>query len=198
MKKLFFKDNLGGIHFIGSARPKIQIGTGTYINGATIYCWNESMEISIGKWNSFADNLMIIAGGEHDKDWVSTYPFINRYKMVHLYKYLRPRYKGKISIGNDVWIGGNVVILSGVTIGDGAVVGAGSIVTKDVPAYSVVAGNPAKVIEYRFERNIREQLLRIKWWDWEEEKILSRMEDFIDPKYFCEKYGDGNINGENN
>lgn len=79
--------------------------------------------------------------------------------------------KGPITVGNDVWIGSQVCIVSGVNIGDGAIVGANSTVTKDVEPYSIVAGNPAKFIKYRFPKEIIEVLVRTKWWLWEDEKI---------------------------
>ena len=74
-------------------------------------------------------------------------------------------------ISNDVWIGANAIILRGVKIGDGAVIRAGAIVTKDVRPYSIVGGVPAQLIKWRFPREIREKLLKIKWWDWFGEKI---------------------------
>ncbi|MDL4470788.1 CatB-related O-acetyltransferase [Citrobacter braakii] len=70
------------------------------------------------------------------------------------------------TIGNDVWIGNDVVLKGGISIGDGAVVAANSVVTKDVPPYAIVAGVPAKIIKYRFESDIIEQLLKIKWWNY--------------------------------
>lgn len=79
--------------------------------------------------------------------------------------------KGDIVIGNDVWIGYEATILSGITIGDGAIIGAKSVVTKDVPAYSVVGGIPAKEIKPRFDSATIQKLQRIKWWDWPYEKI---------------------------
>ena len=79
-------------------------------------------------------------------------------------------------IGNDVWIGSTAVVLQGVNIGDGAIVGAGAIVTKDVPPYAVVVGNPAKIVKYRFPLAAREKLLEEKWWDLEDEKL----EEFIE------------------
>lgn len=79
--------------------------------------------------------------------------------------------KGDITIGNDVWIGFEAVILSGVHIGDGAIIGARSVVTKDVPAYSIVGGVPAKVIRKRHSEPVIEKLQQLQWWDWPEKKI---------------------------
>ncbi|MGL9729055.1 virginiamycin A acetyltransferase [Enterococcus sp. DIV0756] len=79
--------------------------------------------------------------------------------------------KGDIIIGNDVWIGYEATILSGVTIGDGAIIGAKAVVTKDVPAYSVVGGVPAKKIKHRFDSETIQKLQQLKWWDWPDEKI---------------------------
>ena len=82
-----------------------------------------------------------------------------------------PSCKGDITIENDVWIGANSTIMSGIKIGNGAIVAAGSTVTKDVPSYAIVAGNPAKVVKYRFTEEQIEKLLSIAWWDWDEQKI---------------------------
>jgi len=73
--------------------------------------------------------------------------------------------------GSDVWIGFRAIVLSGVTIGDGAVIGAGAVVTADVPSYSVVVGNPAKVIRYRFSSEEIRKLLTLRWWEWSIDKI---------------------------
>lgn len=81
-----------------------------------------------------------------------------------------------VKIGSDVWIATNVTILRGVEIGDGAVIAAGSVVTKSVPPYAVVGGNPAKFIKWRFPLDVREKLLEIKWWDWDDEEIINKRE----------------------
>ena len=83
--------------------------------------------------------------------------------------------KGDIVIGNDVWIGYEAVILSGVTIGDGAIIGARAVVTKDVPPYTIVGGVPAKPIRKRFDEDTVIELLRLKWWDWPEERIRQNL-----------------------
>lgn len=176
------------INFIGGKKPIIHIGLGTYINGLDLYCWESRIKIDIGRYCSIADKITIIAGGEHDMHWVSTYPFIPRWKIEKLYSMQRPRFKGDIKIGNDVWIGNNVIVLSGVTIGDGAVIGAGSIVTKNVPPYCIAAGNPAQVIKKRFKEEIIEGLLKISWWTWDKNKIMENLPLFDDVKEFVEKH----------
>ena len=83
--------------------------------------------------------------------------------------------KGDLIIGNDVWIGYNATIMAGVTIGDGAIIATNATVVKDVPPYSIVGGNPAQIIKYRFDEAIREKLLQLKWWDWPIEKITANV-----------------------
>lgn len=80
--------------------------------------------------------------------------------------------KGDIVIGNDVWIGYKAIILAGVKIGDGAIIGTGALVTKNIPAYSIVGGIPARVIRKRFSEDIINKLKFLKWWDWPKEKIM--------------------------
>ncbi len=86
--------------------------------------------------------------------------------------------KGDIIIEDDVWIGSNSVVLSGVIIGRGSIIGAGSVVTKNIPKYSIVGGNPAKVIKSRFQKQTIEMLEELKWWEWDIEKIKKNKEIF--------------------
>lgn len=87
--------------------------------------------------------------------------------------------KGDIVVGNDVWIGYESVILSGVTIGDGAIIGARALVTKDVPPYTIVGGIPAKQIKKRFDDATIEKLLKIRWWDWPDEKVKEKLPEIL-------------------
>ena len=87
-----------------------------------------------------------------------------------------PTCNGDIIIENDVWVGARSTIMSGVKISNGAVVAAGSVVTKDVPPYTIVGGNPARIIKYRFDESQIEKLLKISWWDWDEDKIRENAE----------------------
>jgi chloramphenicol O-acetyltransferase type B len=149
--------------------PQYKIGRATYGN-PTIYTWGEGAHIEIGAYCSFASGVKIFLGGNHRIDWVTTYPFsvfnVSARKIPG-----HPQSKGNIYIGNDVWIGRDAVILSGITIGDGAVIGTQAVVTRDVPPYAIVAGNPAKLIRMRFSDEVIKNLLEIKWWDWDEQKI---------------------------
>lgn len=123
----------------------------------------------IGKFCSIAENLQIIARGSHMINWVTTYPFQTLWNMDVPLHDLPPH--SPITIGNDVWIAANVKIKQGVTIGDGAILATECFVTKDVPPYAVVGGNPAKIIKYRFIEEQIKELLEIKWWEWEDEEI---------------------------
>lgn len=92
-----------------------------------------------------------------------------------------------INIGNDVFIGMNVTVLDGIVIGDGAIIGAGAVVSKDIPPYAVAVGNPIKIIKYRFDENKRNQLLKIKWWDFEDERLHEIESYFYDVDEFINK-----------
>jgi phosphonate metabolism protein (transferase hexapeptide repeat family) len=83
-----------------------------------------------------------------------------------------------VHIGHDVWIGHGAIVLPGRNIGTGAVVAAGAVVTKDVPAYTIVGGNPARVIKRRFPENIADRLARLAWWDWDHERLRAALPDF--------------------
>ena len=93
-----------------------------------------------------------------------------------------------VIIGNDVFIGMNVSVLDGITIGDGAIIGAGAIVSKDIPPYAIAVGNPIQVIKNRFKDEQIDQLLKIKWWDFEEEQLKQVEKDFFNVDEFIKKY----------
>lgn len=126
--------------------------------------------IIIGRYCSIAEGVIFDSGFNHNMDFVSTFPFNKIPGCEHLTGH--PLCKGDIIIGNDVWIGEDAMIMSGITIGDGAVIAARAIVTKDVEPYSMVAGMPAKFKKHRFKKEQIESLLKIKWWDWEDEEIV--------------------------
>lgn len=147
----------------------IELGDFTY-GQPRILSWGEETKLKIGKFCSIAWANTIFLGGEHRTDWVTTYPFNALMSEFNSLKG-HPKSKGDVIIGNDVWLGSGVSILSGVNIGSGAVVGANATVTKDVPPYAIVAGNPAKLIRYRFAPEVVEKLLAVAWWDWDDSSI---------------------------
>jgi acetyltransferase-like isoleucine patch superfamily enzyme len=132
-------------------------------------------KVYIGNYCSISKNVRLITGGIHPVDWISTYPFRQMWKMDGRLKDGMPYTKGDIHIGHDVWIGTDVTIMSGVTIGNGAVIAAGSVVTRDVPAYALSGGIPARSIRYRFDEETIERLQRIEWWNWEPELIKKEL-----------------------
>lgn len=154
----------------------ITVGQGTYGEPVVHYHEGDTAAVRIGKYCSIARDVAIMPGGNHRTDWVSTYPFRIRYGLEGANHDGHPTTKGDVDIGNDVWIGQEALILSGVTIGDGAVVAARTVVTRDVPPYGIVAGNPGKVVAHRFSETEREQLLAVRWWDWPEDQIVARVD----------------------
>lgn len=149
---------------------KGSIGKYTYGN-PNIIDWNDGSTLTIGNFCSIANGTVImLGGGGHNAKYVSTYPFPSHPRLWGRSLEYKIK-KGGVRIGNDVWIGFGVIILPGVTIGDGAIVGAGSVVAKDVPPYGVVVGNPARTIKKRFTEGEIKKLLKMKWWNWSNDKI---------------------------
>ena len=101
------------------------------------------------------------------------------------------RRSDKVTLGHDIWIGHGATILAGVSVGTGTVIGAGAVVSKDVPPFAVVVGVPARVIKYRFEPALQEQLLQLAWWDWDHDRLAAALEDFrtLDAAEFVAKHG---------
>lgn len=132
-------------------------------------------KLKIGKFCSIAcGSKFLFTSANHTLGSLSTYTFPIFFDEWGLdAKNIRSAWdnKGDIVIGNDVWIGYEAVILSGVTIGDGAIIGTRAVVTKDVPPYTIVGGVPAKPIRRRFDDETIAELLRLRWWDWDKEKI---------------------------
>jgi len=139
-------------------------------------------KLKIGKFCAIAKDVkFIMNGANHKVSGFSTYPFYifgNGWEKVLPGEGELP-YKGDTIIGHDVWLGYESTIMPGVSIGNGAIVASKSVVTADVPAYSVVGGNPAKVLKHRFDETTIEKLLLIAWWDWSAEKITENLEAIV-------------------
>jgi len=151
----------------------IVVGRHTYGHeGVQIKTWlRNNCVIHVGAFCSFGGNIRFIIDGNHRLDLFSSYPF-DRIGA----KYPKTAWgKSDPIIGNDVWIANDCTIFSGVTIGDGAVIAGQSVVTKSVPPYAIVGGNPAKIIRYRFDEKTIQDFLRLKWWDLPDSVILSQL-----------------------
>ena len=138
------------------------IGEHTYgENHISYYQWGEGSNVKFGKFCSIAENVKIFLGGTHRTDWVTTYPIHSKLGCGNN----NNSTNGDVIVGNDVYICHGVTIMSGVTIGDGAIIAANSHVVKNVEPYSIVGGNPAQFIKYRFDKEVINLLLELKWWD---------------------------------
>ena len=165
-----------------SVDDKTIVGDETYIGRYT-----DINESTIGKFCSIGPGCKI-GLYNHPIDKVTTHPFINHKSFGYLAKDFFPSDKNnkkkEVNIGNDVWLGTNVIVLRGVDIGDGAVVGAGAVVTKNVPPYAVVVGNPSRIIKFRFSKEEISMFERIKWWDWSKKDIKRNINYFYDVNNF--------------
>ena len=148
-------------------------------------------KLIIGKFCSIASNVkFIMNGGNHRTDWFTNYPFP---VFGEGWEKAMPESwpdKGNTVIGNDVWIGYGAVFMPCIQVGDGAIIATNYVVTKNVSPYSIVGGNPAKEIRKRFEEAIIKELLEIKWWDWEIEKITDNLQGICgaDINGLCEAF----------
>jgi acetyltransferase-like isoleucine patch superfamily enzyme len=152
--------------------PNYSIGTASY-GMPIVHSHHGGTTLKIGAYCSIASNVQIFLGGQHRIDWISSYPFPFFFQMDASYKEecLTADSRGDVIIGSDVWLCANCTILSGVTIGHGAVIASGTLVSRDVEPYAVMAGNPAKIIKWRFDEPMRKALLESAWWDWPEVEI---------------------------
>lgn len=135
-------------------------------------------KLVIGKFCALARNVkFIMNGANHKLSGYSTFPF---YIFGNGWESSLPQpgdmpFKGDMVIGNDVWLGYDAMLMPGVNVGDGAIVASRSVVVNDVPAYSIVGGNPARVIRQRFSQEVVNELLAIRWWDWPIDKITRNL-----------------------
>jgi acetyltransferase-like isoleucine patch superfamily enzyme len=180
LKKFFFRQAERRLKKIpallrGQARFKLHypgkyaFGVGSY-GLPKIHDWDEGATLAIGAYCSIAMNVQIFLGGHHHGEWATTYPFSAMLPDVGDIP-VASFSRGNVIIGNDVWLCSGCVVLSGVTIGDGAIVSAGALVTRNVEPYSIVAGNPARHVRWRFDELTRSALLDLAWWNWPSEEI---------------------------
>ncbi len=167
--------------------PNIEIGDFTYYDDfEDVHNFEKNVKyhfdftgdkLIIGKFCMIASGVtFIMNGANHLTDAISTYPFAifgNGWENAMEGKSYPT--KGDTIIGNDVWIGYNATIMAGVKIGDGAIIATNSTVTKDVEPYTIVGGNPANEIKKRFSPDQVEKLLKLKWWNWDLEKITQNL-----------------------
>lgn len=161
------------------------VGRYTYISANA-----SAIHTKIGDFCSVASGVAI-GGGSHDITAVSTSPVFSKGRNIFNKNFASAEYDPykETVIGNDVWIGNRAIILQGVTVGNGAVIGAGSVVTKDVPPYTVVAGNPAREIKKRFDEETIDKLLKLEWWNMTDAEFLKYGEFFTSPEKLIEQIG---------
>lgn len=153
----------------------VEIGRYSSLWGPGIHLLSGINPIKIGNFCSIARNLTI-QEYYHDYNKLTTYYIGRNVFRDDIKKEVKT--KGSVVIGHDVWIGVNVTVLSGVTIGNGAVIGAGSVITKDVPPFAIMGGNPAKIINYRFSKERIDEIEQLKWWNWDMERIKANRKFF--------------------
>tara|TARA_B110001452_G_scaffold267650_1_gene278864 strand:+ start:10147 stop:10791 length:645 start_codon:yes stop_codon:yes gene_type:complete len=147
----------------------------------------EIMNCEIGSYVSIASGV-VIGGGMHPLDWVAMSPvfYEGRDSVKKKFSEFKREESKRVIIGHDVWIGQNALIKQGISIGTGSVIGMGSVVTKDVLPYSIVAGNPARLIRMRFDSETINSLIKSEWWNLEENLLVKVAENIKDPAAFLE------------
>lgn len=156
-----------------NALNRVKVGKCTY-GDINIYHNGRNVNLFIGNFCSIGPDVLFILNADHHMDHISTFPFKVKVCCTEL---CEADSKGNIIIDDDVWLSANSTIMSGVHIGQGAVVAAGAIVTKDVPPYAIVGGVPAKVIKYRFEPEMIEELLKVDYSKLTKEMIEEHIDD---------------------
>ncbi len=181
---------LGAYTEVGARTTLAEVEFGDYS-----YVVHDSQIIyaSIGKFCSIASHTRINPGN-HPLERVALNHFTYRASAYGLgpdeASFFDWRRQHHVRLGHDVWLGHGVIVLPGVTIGSGAAIGAGTVVTKDVPPFAVVVGNPGRVLRFRFPEEIRAALLRIAWWHWPRERLAGALEEIrtLSAEEFCRRH----------
>lgn len=166
-----------------------EIGDYTYAAGDVSIIYS-----TVGKFCSIASHVRLNPGN-HPMQRVTQHHMTYRRRMFGFAEtddesFFDWRRAHRVVIGNDVWIGHAAIVMPGVTVGDGAVIGSGAVVTKDVPAYTIVGGVPARPIRERFPREIAEAIAATCWWDWPRDLLAARFDDLNDVDHFLRLYGE--------
>ncbi|MCI4661253.1 MAG: chloramphenicol acetyltransferase [Neomegalonema sp.] len=178
-----------------------EIGVGTRLQATVMgdYSYTDRFcdiaNCQIGKFANIA-SFVRLNPGNHPTQRASQHHFQYRASMywpdeADEQAFFEWRASQPVVIGHDTWIGNGALVMAGRSVGDGAVIGAGAIVTRDVPAYEIWAGNPARKIRDRFAPEIGERLRALAWWDWSHDALRAALDDFraLEVSAFLEKYG---------
>ncbi|MBW3163196.1 type B chloramphenicol O-acetyltransferase [Ferrimonas balearica] len=171
------------------SNPNIDVGAYSYYSGyyhghpfehCVRYLVPDRTDVDrliIGRYCSIGTGAVFVMAGNqgHRMDWVTTFPFFYQDNPAFTDANDAWQPAGDTVLGNDVWVGSEAMILPGVTVGHGAVIAARAVVTKDVPPYAIVAGNPARIIRHRFDESAQAKLLEMAWWDWPEAQLAAAM-----------------------
>lgn len=158
---------------------KVELGDYSYMNDmAEVQCFRRTHTINIGKYCSIG-KCRFVLDGDHNTSYASTFPF-KEFGFSEKAKENKHDKNTDVIVGNDVWICDEAVIYGGVVIGNGAVVAGNSVVTRNVEPYTIVAGNPAKVVKYRFSHNQCKEMNNVEWWDLPHEIICNELAPYMD------------------